>query len=147
MCTARNSILDVMLNKYPAVRIISLFILPYIILFSLYVQFNGEDTPGGGFQAGVIFASAIVSYALLYSAEKVRQLLSVEVLLRLAALGTIIYAGLGVVTLLLGENFLDYYALPLTKTTAQRLGIMIVELGVGLTVAAAMILIYLLFAE
>ena len=50
-------------------------IIPAVMLFALYVQFHGDYGPGGGFQAGVIFAAAIILYALVHSREKAQQVL------------------------------------------------------------------------
>lgn len=136
-----------MLKDYPAIAAISRFILPYIIIFACYIQFNGEDSPGGGFQAGVIFATALVAYSLAFGSQQLQQLFSLDTLLSIAAIGVLIYAGTGIVTMLYGGTFLDYSALPLMQGQAQRFGIMLVELGVGLTVSSSMMMIYLLFTE
>ena len=47
-------------------RIIAKLLIPLIILFALYVQFHGDFGAGGGFQAGVIFATAFVLYDLVF---------------------------------------------------------------------------------
>ncbi|MCA1790240.1 MAG: cation:proton antiporter, partial [Thioalkalivibrio sp.] len=57
------------------VRVCSKILTPFIMIFALYVQFHGDYSPGGGFQAGVIFAAAFVLYALVYGLAKVLQVL------------------------------------------------------------------------
>jgi multicomponent Na+:H+ antiporter subunit B len=47
----------------------------------------------------------------------------------------------------LGGNFLDYYTLGENPQAAQQLGIIVIELGVGITVASVMLVIYFVFAE
>ena len=47
-------------------RVMTKFILPYILVFALYVQFHGDFGPGGGFQAGVIAACMIILYGLIF---------------------------------------------------------------------------------
>ena len=64
----------------------------------------------------------------------------------LAVLGVLLYGGVGVVTMVLGGNFLDYNVLAHDPVHGQHLGILLVELGVGLTVASTMLLIYYSFA-
>ena len=44
-------------------RVVAKILIPFILLFALYVQFHGDYGPGGGFQAGVIIAAAIIFYA------------------------------------------------------------------------------------
>ena len=38
-----------MLRNHPIIKSVTLFILPYIVLYALYIQINGEVSPGGGF--------------------------------------------------------------------------------------------------
>jgi len=128
-------------------KVIATMVVPVILLFALYVQFHGEYSPGGGFQAGVIFAAAIILYALVFGLDKARQVIPPKVLNRLPAAGVLIYGGVGVVTLLLGGNFLEYYALAEDAKTAQHMGILFIEIGVGVTVASVMLLIYFIFSE
>ncbi len=128
-------------------RIITKQLMPAILLFALYVQFHGDYGPGGGFQAGVIFAAGIVLYALIFGLDRARQVLPPQHLLRLAPLGVLLYAGVGVYALTQGYAFLDYTALdPGHPVHGQHLGILLVELGVGLTVCSVMILIFYAFA-
>ena len=65
---------------------------------------------------------------------------------RLGQMGVLIYAGTGVAGLLLGHNYLDYSPLAQDPEQGQHYGILIVELGVGITVASVMIAIYYAFA-
>jgi multicomponent Na+:H+ antiporter subunit B len=122
-------------------------LIPYILLFGLYVQFHGDFGPGGGFQAGVIFGAGFVLYALIFGLEAARRVAPAKVVDPLLALGLLLYAGTGVVTLILGGNYLDYDALDHHHPVhGQHWGIFLVELGVGLTVATGMITLYFSFA-
>ncbi|KAA3627202.1 MAG: Na(+)/H(+) antiporter subunit B [Proteobacteria bacterium] len=127
-------------------RAVAKLLIPFILLFALYVQFHGEYSPGGGFQAGVIFASAFILYGLIFGLDAARKVAPLEIIRVLIALGVLIFAGVGVATLLLGGNFLDYNVLAHDPVAGQHLGILLIELGVGTTVAAAMITIFLYFA-
>ncbi len=129
----------------PILQVMSKFMIPFIILFALYVQFHGDFGPGGGFQAGVIFAVAIILYALTFSQEDAMDLLPPWLLKRLAALGVLIYGGTGVVSMLKGGNFLDYNVLAEDPIHGQHYGILVIEFGVGLTVACVMMLIFFAF--
>lgn len=136
------------LKAYPIIKNITTFILPYIILYSLYIQLNGESSPGGGFQAGVIFASSLIAYDLVYGNQKLKQYFSVTTLVTVATLGVMIYGFVGTISLFFNDNYLNYYSLEnftSDKLTAQHAGIFIVEIGIGLTVSAIMYLIYNLF--
>lgn len=127
-------------------HVIAKFIIPMIILFALYVQFHGDFGPGGGFQAGVIFSSAIILYSLVFGLRSAEKIISEKWLRFLAALGVVIYAGVGFISLLLGGNYLEYSKLGSNQIAGQHLGILLVELGVGITVAAAMLILFFAFA-
>ena len=118
------------------------WIIPFIILFALYVQFHGDFGPGGGFQAGVIFCSAFVLYTLIFGIEKAKSTLRPRLLILSSAIGVLLYAGTGIASMLLGANFLNYSVLAHEPTHGQHLGIILVELGVGITVASVLILIF-----
>ena len=128
-------------------RVVSKFLIPFIFLFALYVQFHGDFGPGGGFQAGVIFSAAIILYALVFGVDSAKQIIPHYVLRILASLGVLIYAFTGVASLILGGNFLEYGVLASTQVSGQHLGILIVELGVGITVMSVMLIIFFAFAE
>ena len=130
----------------PILRIVSKFLIPLIILFALYVQFHGDFGPGGGFQAGIIFSSALILYSLVFGLNAAKQIIPPHALRILASLGVVIYAGVGIITLLLGANYLDYSVLGSTQINGQHLGILLVELGVGITVASIMLIIFFTFA-
>jgi multicomponent Na+:H+ antiporter subunit B len=136
-----------MQTEHRILRVITKLLLPLILLFALYVQFHGDFGPGGGFQAGVIFAAGIILYALVFGLDAARKALSPAAARRGMALGVLVYAGTGVATLLLGGDFLDYNRLdPAHPAHGQHLGILIVELGVGITVAATMVSLFYSFA-
>ena len=115
-------------------RVVAKLLIPYILLFALYVQFHGDYGPGGGFQAGVIFAAAFILYALIFGLENARRVARPAMLEVLAALGVLLYAGVGIAAMLRGGNFLAYSVLAHDPAHGQHLGILLVELGVGLTV-------------
>ncbi len=130
----------------PVLRVVSKIMIPVILLFALYVQFHGDFGPGGGFQAGVIFASALILYGMVFGLDAVYRVLPVPALRWLIASGVFLYGGVGVATLLLGGGFLDYNLLAHEPSHGQHLGIFLVELGVGITVASVMIAVFLAFA-
>lgn len=124
-------------------RVITKLLVPFILLFGFYVIMHGEISPGGGFQGGVILASAFILYALVFGVHAARRVLSRRTSDTLAAVGVLLYAGVGVTSLLLGGNFLDYGVLNASDNAAgQALGITLVEIGVGITVAAVMITLF-----
>lgn len=136
------------MRHHSILRAVTKFFLPYILLFALYTQFHGDYGPGGGFQAGVIFAAAIVLYGLIFTPKIARKVVPYRAVYVFMSLGILIYAGVGIATIFLGGNYLDYNALNHHHPVhGQHLGILLVELGVGITVAAVVICIYYAFAD
>jgi multicomponent Na+:H+ antiporter subunit B len=54
-------------------RVIGKLLIPFILLFAIYVQFHGDFGPGGGFQAGVIIAATIIFYAVIFGLPMARK--------------------------------------------------------------------------
>ena len=122
------------------VRTVCRQLAPFVQLFGLYVIMHGHSSPGGGFQGGVIIASSFILLALADGIEEVQRRLSLKALTTLTSAGVLLYAGVGVACLMLGANYLDYGVLPVTN--ARSTGMLLIEIGVGVTVMAAIISIF-----
>ena len=134
------------MRRQVVLRVTAKTLIPAILLFALYVQFHGDFGPGGGFQAGVVFASGFILYALVFGVGNARRVAPAGLVRVILALGLLLYAGVGVAGMLLGGNYLNYSVLAHDPVHGQHLGILLIEFGVGVTVAAAMITIYFIFA-
>lgn len=134
------------MSEHKVLRIVSKMLIPPILIFALYVQFHGEYSPGGGFQAGVIFAAAIILYSMVFGLHVAKKVVNVTLLQTLAAFGVLLYGTVGLLGILNGKNFLDYSALAEDPITGQHIGIIVIELGVGVTVASVMMLIFFAFS-
>ncbi|WP_338482584.1 MULTISPECIES: Na(+)/H(+) antiporter subunit B [unclassified Wolbachia] len=133
--------------KDPILNAVTFLMIPFIILFGLYIQFHGDYTPGGGFQAGIIIASGIILYSMLFGVSTTLKAIPYSVIRLNNVLGILIYGGTGVATTLLGQNFLSYDILLTNNRNGQKLGIFLVELGVAFTVCSSMLIIYINFAR
>ena len=127
-------------------RVIAKLLIPFILLFALYVQFHGDFGPGGGFQAGVILAAAVIFYALIFGLAGARKIVPERLVESMMAVGVLLYAGVGVAGLLLGGNYLDYFVLDGDPVHGQHRGIFWVEAGVGITVSGVMLKVFYMFA-
>ena len=135
------------MNSDLILRVVGKLLIPFILLFALYVQFHGDFGPGGGFQAGVIAAAALVLYALIFGLPAARKAVPEPLVESMMAIGVLVYGGVGVAGLALGGNFLDYFVLDPDPVLGQHRGIFWVEAGVGITVAGVMLKIFYLFAD
>jgi len=127
-------------------RVATKFVLAPLLLFALYVQFHGDYGPGGGFQAGVIAAAAIILYGLINGLGPAQKIVPVGLLEVLIPGGVLIYVAVGIAGMLLGDNFLDYDRLAHDVVHGQEWGVFLVEVGVFLTVFSTMIAIFYAFA-
>jgi multicomponent Na+:H+ antiporter subunit B len=127
-------------------RVATKIIVPAVLLYALYVQFHGDFGPGGGFQAGVIFAAGIILYGLVFGLRRTQKVLPSWVARLAASTGVMIYAGVGVASLFKGGEFLNYSVLAHDPEHGQHLGILLVEIGVMITVLGVMITIFYFFA-
>ena len=134
------------MRHHRVLRVIAKLMIPFIMIFALYVQFHGDYGPGGGFQAGVLFAAAFILYALLYGLAAVKRVMPVRMVTNCVAAGVLLYAGVGFLGPILGANYLDYSPLAHDAAHGQHIGILLVEFGVGVTVASTMLAIFYRFA-
>jgi multicomponent Na+:H+ antiporter subunit B len=128
-------------------RVVAKLLIPFILVFALYVQFHGDFGPGGGFQAGVIAAAAVIFYALIFGLADARRVVPEPLVESMMALGVLIYGGVGVAGMLLGGNYLDYFVLDADPVHGQHRGIFWVEAGVAVTVSGVMLKIFYMFAD
>ena len=123
------------------VRMVCRGLAPFIQLFGLYVIMHGHSSPGGGFQGGVILASSFILLAMAEGSETLlRRRFSLAALTVFMSAGVLLYAGIGVVCLALGANYLDYGVLPFSEP--RSVGMLVIEIGIGITVTAAMLSIF-----
>jgi multicomponent Na+:H+ antiporter subunit B len=117
-------------------------LVPPAQLFALYVLVHGHESPGGGFQAGVILASTYILLALSLGRETLERRVNEPWWVAMAAAGVLLYAGVGVAGFA-GAGFLDYGALrPADPVRGHWLGILLIETGVTLTVMATLVVIF-----
>ncbi len=122
-------------------------LVPAIQVFALYVVAHGHYSPGGGFQGGVIFGASFILLALCYDLQAALARFREKTVLVCCAAGVLLYAGIGALCMALGWNFLGYAALAgmlgSTEVMARSHGILGVEIGVGITVMAIMVSLYI----
>ena len=136
------------IKNNPIIRETTHTLVPTILLYALYVQFHGDYGPGGGFQAGVIFTIGLMLYAFAYGVEKAQRVISMRSAEVLASLGLSLYVLVGFAGLVAGGQFLDYSVLATQPLSGQHAGVLLIELGVGITIVGiVMSIFYLLMRE
>jgi multicomponent Na+:H+ antiporter subunit B len=133
-------------KREPVLRVVGKLLIPYMLVFALYVQFHGDFGPGGGFQAGVITAAAVIFYALIFGLPAARRLVPERLVETMVAGGAFLYMAVGFAGLALGGNYLDYFVLDRDPVAGQHRGIFWVEVGVLVTVSGVMLKVFYMFA-
>lgn len=123
-------------------RVAAKIFIPFMLVFAMYVQFHGDVGPGGGFQAGVITAAMVIFYSIIFGLDAARQIFPQRVAEVMVPAGVGIYAFVGVIGMMLGENYLNYSPLGPDSAHGQEYGIILVEFGVLVTVAGTMVAIF-----
>ena len=128
------------------VKTLARLLVPFIVVYALYVVMHGHHSPGGGFQGGVILAASFVLLGISYGLEQTKKRMSEKLAGVISSIGVFIYGGIGALCLILGGNYLDYGKLSkilrVTPAEARSLGILGVEIGVALAVMAVMFTIF-----
>jgi len=128
------------------IKTVARILVPFIQIYALYVIMHGHHSPGGGFQGGVILAASMLLLLITHGVNETKKRLSEKWVAILSSTGLLIYSGIGVLCIIFAGNFLDYgklsYLLEVDPAEARSLGILGVEIGVGLTVMAVMFSIF-----
>lgn len=135
------------MREHYADRIVALsarLVTPFIQLFALYVVFHGHYSPGGGFQGGAMLAASFLLIRLSIGTQGAQLQFRRNWGTPGSSIGALVFLGTGMLTLFLGADFLDYAGLPLElpEPELRNLGILIVEIGVAVAVAATLTAIY-----
>ena len=54
------------------------YLLPLLLLFSVFLLIRGHNEPGGGFVGGLVAAAAFSLYAIAFDVQRTRQLLRLD---------------------------------------------------------------------
>lgn len=131
-----------------AVRLVGLAFVPALLVLGLYVVAHGMITPGGGFQGGVVLASAFLLVWLAGEYRVFRKLTPPQGVDLAKGTGAGGYVVIGIAALLLGHAFLRNI-LPLGTTGKLNSGgsMLLLNLATALEVSAAFVLIFTEFIE
>lgn len=128
-------------------RVMTKLVVPFIIVFGLYVHFHADFGPGGGFQGGVIVAGGVILYAIVCGVYPAKRAFPPRVAHAMAPLGVVIFAVAGLPAMFFNENYLNYSVLGPTSYKGQHYGVIWVEVGVIVAVAGSMISIFYALVE
>jgi multicomponent Na+:H+ antiporter subunit B len=131
-----------------AVRVTAMLLAAPTFLFAIYIVAHGQLTPGGGFQGGVILATAALLVYLGGEFGNLRETLPREFAHIVEAIGAGAYPAVGLATLVAGGAFLENI-LPLGTQGSMLSGgtIPIINAGVALEVSGGIALTIIVYLE
>lgn len=136
-----------MLGSYPSVvvRVIGALLVPFLLVFGIYIIVHGHYGPGGGFAGGVFLAVAAILPRITLPSEVAYRLFPTWLGPLVGGLGMLLFLLVALVPMLVGGVLLDYGAVQIAGIEEARiryLGILVVEVAVGLAVFGAIVLLF-----
>ena len=80
-------------------------ILPFALVYVLYIILHGHLSPGGGFQGGVLMAGIVIMLYLGHGFEATVDALSYHTLHRSEGVASVVYVALGLLGVAVGAQF------------------------------------------
>jgi multicomponent Na+:H+ antiporter subunit B len=131
-----------------ATRVLTLALVGPLVVFGLYIVAHGQLTPGGGFQGGVVLATAPLLVYLAGNLKKFKQITSHTLVEVAESVGAAGYLAIGFAGLILGGSYLrNVAALGTTGMINSGGTIALINLATGLEVAAGFVLLLYAFLE
>lgn len=116
-------------------------LVPFTIVYGIYVLCLGEFSPGGGFQAGALLSVGVLLSRMIMG-EKAKFNVSGKTSVVLAGVGTFLYTFTGWLTLFGGGRFLEYDFMPIHMEPVHEMhamAIFMIEIGVAVCVMMTII--------
>ncbi|MEW6087604.1 MAG: MnhB domain-containing protein [bacterium] len=129
---------------------ISRRMVPFILLFGIYIILHGHLSAGGGFQGGVVIGAGFIIYAIVFGREKALHYVPEDVIKVTNSLGTSIYAAIGLLGIIFGYNFLANKVAGIPPIGQP--GVLLsagtlfgINIGIGMNVSSTMIRLFFAF--
>lgn len=128
----------------PIIAVVSRALVPFIQMFALYVIFHGHYGPGGGFQGGAMLAASLILQRLSLGGQTAELQFKSSWATPVGAIGALFFAGVGIVALLFGGEYLNYSYLPLgmNPPDLRSFGILFIEIGVAVALTGTLVAIF-----
>lgn len=123
-------------------------LVPFILMFGLYVVLNGHLSPGGGFSGGTVMGAGLILYANAFGYRRIHRFFSFKTFTVMSSGALMVYALSKGYSFFMGANHLES-GIPLGRPGNILSAGLILPLNicVGLVVAGTMYCFYSLFRE
>ena len=142
----RNEI--VRYHSDPIIRISAKFLIPFILMFGIYILFFGHLSPGGGFSGGTIIGAGLILYAMVNGTTRARSVLRPGRIKAVTIAALSFYCISKAYSFLTGNTINNLHSFIETGNPGDILSaglILPLNLSVGLVVACTMYSLYALF--
>lgn len=114
------------------------FLVPFIILFAVYITLHGEISPGGGFQGGAVIAGSMIVFTVTFGLLTAITKFSLKFRVFLESAAVLTFGLVGLIGVLAGQNFLTFklsgLAMPYQGWLMSGMGLLL-EISIGIAVA------------
>ncbi len=135
-------------NPDPILQVVGKFLLPFIMLFGVYVVVNGHLSPGGGFSGGAILGGGLILASSLFGQARMAEKVNANVTTGLSVGCLLVYASLKGYSFFTGANHVGWEIPKGTPGDILSAGFILpLNICVGIIVACTMYTFYSLFSQ
>lgn len=122
-------------------------LIPFIMLFAIYVILHGDVSPGGGFQGGTILGAVFIVFVLVFGLAESMKKLPPDSRVLFESIAPISFILVGLTGLIFGANFLTFKLPGLSSSNQIFIAKgMLLLLGVGIGAGGGLIFTSIFFS-
>lgn len=130
----------------PLLKSTARIIVPLVIVYGIYVIFNGHLGPGGGFSGGAVIGGGLILYAIAFGFEPLDKFLNLRIFRIVVLCALCFYSFAKCYSFFCGANHLESIFTPGTPGMIFSAGLILpLNIAVGIVVACTMYGFYSIF--
>ena len=127
-------------------RVTAMVVVPVVIVFGIYVVFNGHLGPGGGFSGGAIIGAGLVLYCTAFGFERLEKFLNLKSYRIIVLCALCFYSVAKCYSFFCGANHIETFISPGIPGRIFSAGLILpLNIAVGIVVACTMYGFYSVF--
>ena len=129
-------------------KVIANIVVPFMVIFGIYVILNGHISPGGGFSGGTIIAAAFILWQAAYGFKDIRKNFNFKTLGWINTVALAVIAIVNMPIFIMGSmGMKSIYPLLTPGNIISATTVLLLDIAVGIKVACTMYELYALFTE
>ncbi|MFI3253900.1 MAG: hydrogen gas-evolving membrane-bound hydrogenase subunit E [Eubacteriales bacterium] len=136
------------MKQNPVTQVVAKYLIPFLVIFGVYIILNGHISPGGGFAGGAIMGASLILYSAAYGYETVSKVITGKLLKMVTFFSLLFYALAKGYSFYTGAHHIET-GVPLGTAGMIFSGGLILPLNIciGLIVTCTMYSFYSLFSK